>query len=456
MNILKSGLALPALAASLFLAACGGGESTREQAVIAPLPTTGSVALLFTDRASEDFAEINLNVLEAILIGGDGADGQQILFQGIEPINLLDLENFSEPVIFGEVDAGLFTKLRLIIDALELVPVDGGPSQYPPLPANGKIDLLDPDGIEVLPGRTLIVEIDMEANKAIHIVGAGNSGQYRFRPVVKAVFMDGDAGVLPDRLARLEGTAGMIGPEGTFELCDLESPDSCVDVATSDDTSIFDAEGHDAEFSALMEGATVVVIGSYSVDGSILLNAAIVEIGGNAEQIQGEVVSAPADDQFLLLRSGGNDIVVELQTGTRYYDAEGALDSSAVVLGASIEVEGVQPEKADPADPDLIRAALVFVEAGPDLQLSGTITSEPDEATRQFTLTTAMAEEQCVLVEDDADILLVDTLNSEVTMGVFTDLAMNQVVDIFGATVEGECTFSANEVIVDVDASPSP
>lgn len=456
MNTSRHAPALLASIVALSIAACGGGSTTQEQTLVTPQPTTGKVVLLLTDRASDDFSEINLNVLEARLIGGDTADGQQVLFHGIEPINLLDLENFSEPVVFGEVKAGIYTKLRLIIDQLELVPADGGPAQYPPLPANGKIDLLDPQGIEVLPGRTLIAEIDMEANKAIHIVGAGHSGRYQFRPVVKARFMDGDAGNLPDRLARLVGTASMIDPSGDFRLCDIETPDSCVNVSTGDDTSIFDGDGLATGFSSLVDGDQVAVIGSYSVDSGILLNAIILEIGGNAEQMQGEVVSNPADDQFLLLRSGGEDIVVELQADTRYYGADGALDASAITLGAQVEVEGVQPPKADPADPDLVRAALVFVEPAADEQLSGTISAAPDATTRQFTLTTEMAEDHCVAVADDASILLVDTMNSAVTMGEFDALAANQVVDVFGSTVDAECAFSANEVIVDVNASPSP
>ncbi len=449
MKISKTLLPLSMLAIPFLLSSCGGSSGNGQpDAVPGPQTTTGSIALILTDRASDDFAEINFNVIEARLIGGDGS--QQVLFQGIEPINLLALENYSEPIIFGEVEAGIYTKLRLVIDGLELVPVNGGASIYPPLPANGKIDLLDPQGIEVLPGRTLIAEIDMEANKAIHIVGAGNSGQYRFRPVVKVTFMDGDLGVLPDRLARLEGKAGMINAAGTFELCDLETPDSCIDVATDVSTSVFDSEGLETGFGTLLDGDTVVVIGNYTVDGGILLNAVILEIGGNAVQVQGEVVSDVANNEVLLLKKDGNDIVAELQAATRYYDENGARDIDAVTLGAEVEVEGVHPM----GDLGRIRAALVFIEPEEDEQLIGTIASVPDAATRQFTLQKADMSEQCVEVGAEADILLVDAALSEVTMGEFADLVQNQVVDIFGATVEGACTFLANEVIVDVNASP--
>jgi len=443
-------LALLALAASLFVASCGSGGNNSKVSNN-PTAMTGRIALLFTDRPTDEFREIKLNVTEAILIGGNSASGQQILFRGSEPIDLLDLTNYSEPIIFGEVDAGIYTKLRLVIDDLELVPNDGGPSEFPKLPANGKIDLLDPSGIEILPGRTLIAEIDMEANKAIHIVSAGNSGKYQFRPVVKAKFMDGDLGNLPDKLARLEGTASSVDPAGTFVLCDVESPDSCIDVSTDGDTGIFGADGAPTGFGTLMNSDPVVVIGSYAVNGGILLNAVVLEIGGNAEQIKGNVVSTPATDQFLVLRVGGEEIVVELQAGTKFYDENGALGAESIVIGADVEVEGVQPTKADPADPDLIRAALVFIEAEEDDQASGTIIDSLDAVMRSFGLTQTGGGDICVRVNDDADILLVDVAASEVTTATFSELAVGQVVDLFGEM--NDC-FDANEVIVDVNAGP--
>lgn len=433
-----------AVTAALVLASCGGGAGDT-----GPEPTTGTIAILFTDRPSDEFSEIKLNVTEAILIGG--GNSQQVLFRGAEPIDLLDLTNYSEPIVFGEVEAGVYTKLRLVIDDLELVPADGGPSQFPALPANGKIDLLDPNGIEVLPGRTLVAEIDMEANKAIHIVGAGNSGRYQFRPVVKAKFTDGDLGNLPLKLARLEGTAGAPDGDSNFTLCDIETPSSCIDVATGNMTSVFDNEGLPTTVSTLLGGETVVVIGNYTVNSDIILNAAVIEIGGNAEQIKGNVVSAPANDQFLVLRTGGEDIVVELQQGTKYYDADGELAASAIVIGTDVEIEGVRPAKAEETDPDLIRAALVFIEAEEDEQMSGTIIDPLAPDTRSFGLTGTGNGDICVRVNGDAYILLVDIAASEVTMATFAELAVGQVVDLFG--VMTDC-FDANEVIVDVNASP--
>jgi hypothetical protein len=441
--------ALLAAFASLSIVACGGGSGGSNESPVAATPTTGTVGLFFTDAPTDEFSAINLNVTKAVLIGSD--DGQQMLFEGSEPIDLLNLTNFNEPIVFGDVAVGTYTKLRLYIDDLELVPHVGDPI-YPALPANGKIDMLDSDGFAVLPGRTLMVEIDMDANKSIKITNAGNGKKYKFRPVVKAKFMDGG---LDNKLARVEGNVGEIysDPAGSFLLCDIDTPDSCVKVATDSTSSIFGEDGLATDFSTLAVGNMVVVIGRYQVDPDIVLNALVLEIGGNAEQVKGNVVSKPMDGTFLLLADDGSDLVIEQQPGTRYFDNMGEIGADSIVLGVDIEVEGVKPPKADEADPDLLRAALVFVEDDPDEQISGTIIEPLDADDMSFGLTLSGGGDTCVRVGDSADVLLVDDANSTVTMGTFADLALGQTVDVFGQSVADSC-FEANEVIVEVAATP--
>ncbi len=437
---------LPVLAAcaAFFIAGCGGGAGSSEEPA-APIPDTGTIGIVFTDAPSDEFESIFLDVVEATLIGGD--ERQEFVFQGSEPIDLLNLTNFSEPIVFGEVKVGNYKKLRLGIDNLELVPKDGGPSMFPALPANGKIDLLQAAGFDILPGRTIMIEIDMDANKSLKVTGAGNSGRYQFRPVVKVKIFDGG---MPHKLARLEGSVNQIfaDPAGSFELCDIDSPDHCITVSTKESTGIFDDQGLDTGFDTLADGDMVVAIGMYETDPAIVLNASVLEIGGNAEQVKGNVVSDPSDGQFLVVDVNGEDLVVELQGGTKYFDENGETGPEGIMVGVDVEIEGVKPPKADEADPDLIRAALVFLEEEDDEQLSGEIIEPLEAETRSFNLSTESGD-TCVRVDDDADILLVDEANSEVTMGEFSDLAVGQMVDLFGVTAEDSC-FDANEVIVEV------
>jgi Domain of unknown function (DUF4382) len=499
------------LASSLFVSSCGGGggsTDTNQSAQPTPVSNVGNVGkvgLLLTDKPSDDMSEINLDVTEAILIGDSG---QHTLFTGSKRINLLDLTNYSEPISFGEVPAGVYTKLRLRIDNLELVLKETGEKIYPRLPANGKVDLLDPGGFPVFPGRTMLLEIDMDANKSIHIVSAGNRGQYQFRPVVKVNVMDGG---LPDKLARLEGTVAEIlaDPVGSFLLCSLDDPDMCLVINTDETTSLFDAEGLPTTLDLLAVDDQVVVIGRYSHendddgdsdsdsdadsdsdsdngpvgdsdgdidsdadsdldsdgdsdddtdsdsdsgrdDANIQLDAIVIEIGGTATQLKGQAVSDPVDGSFLLLDGEDNQYTVELQDGTRYFGPDGELGEDAIVIGASLEIEGVIPAKADPADPDVIRAALVFIAADEDVQLSGTIKAPLDTTTSSFILATDTGD-VCVNVQEEADILLVSGVSSTVTVGSFADLALDQVVDVFGAMDDTGGCLLANEVIVTVD-----
>jgi hypothetical protein len=445
-------LAFLTLVAALFLNACGSsGSSDSDSVDITPVATTGMVGILFTDAPTDDYSAINLNVVKAILIGED--EKQEIVFEGSEPVNLLDLENFSEPLAFGEVQAGTYTKLRLIVDELELVPVIGEPIR-PHLPGNGKIDMLDADGFTVLAGRTLLMEIDMDANKSIKITDAGNSGKVNFRPVVKVKIIDG-----PERhkLARVVGSVfGEPGtPEGGFVLCDLDSPDYCVDVVTNGSTSFFDNKGLGTDFSALSDGAMVVALGMYDTDPSVVLNAVVVEVGWRAKQVQGSVVSEPMDSKFPLLADEDDALLtVELQLGTKYFDVDGETSADAIVVGPGHEVEGTKPADVDPEeDPDLMRAALVFIGAEEFEQVSGTIIDDPDPDMRSFMLTSTGGIDTCVRVNNDADILFVDEVNSEIAIAEFGNLAMDQSVDLFGLTAEDSC-FEANEVIVEGALAP--
>jgi hypothetical protein len=428
-----------ALVALLFVAACGGSSSPEPE--VEEKPTTGTVGLLFTDMPTELFDSIVLTVSGASLIGGD--DSHHVLFDSAREIDLLDLTNYSEPVVFGEVMVGSYTKIRLQLDSIELFPKDGDSFFIEKLPANGKVDLLHPDGFDVLPGRTLMIEIDVDANKSIKITGAGKSGKVNFRPVVRVEVYDTG---MPHKLARLEGYVSGEPTDPTFVLCKTSAEEFCVDVATGDTTSIFNDEGFVSDFTSIEQGDMVVVIGEYSTD-PIVLNALVVANGPDVEQVTGRV-SDPSDSQFMVLTIDGVEYTVELQagtTGTKFYDANGPIPADTIGLADKVEVEGVVPPDADPK---LIRAAFVFLEPEPTEQLSGTIapdTLDPDSFS--FELTTS--EGPVCVFADEASIVLVDTAGGIVSTGEFGDLVDDQAVDVYGAMGIDAC-FEAEEVVAEV------
>lgn len=512
----------------MFVAGCGGSSSSSGDNGTTPtgdagaqpasdVAATGTVGLILTDMPSQDFEAIVLDVTKAVLIGDD--DGQVVLFEGEREIDLLDLTNFNEPIVFGEVPVGVYTKLRLYIDDLRLYEDEDEDPISVPLPANGKIDMLDPSGIAVFPGLTLLAEIDIDANKSIKVIQTGNGG-YRFRPVVRARFMTEG---MPAKLARLEGFVDEIpvDPAGSLIVCDTIGGESCITVNTGEGTSFFDGEGGPAAFGDVMVDDPVVVIGKYMheddddgdsdsdfdsdsdsdsdmdtdgdsdgdsdsdadsdsdsdmgmeegtdaddgsdsdsdtdsdrVDNDIALMAIVVEIGGNAEQVKGTVLSTPDDSgQFLLRTSDDSQIVVALQDGTKFYGEDGPLDETVIVVGADIEVEGVRQPKEAEEDPEVIRAAFIFADSDDQEQLSGTIV-EPvpsDPLTEFFTIAPSEGTDACFRLHEDVSITFVNTEMSNVTPGEPGDLDVDQVVDLFGESAEtamSDC-FIAEDVIVE-------
>jgi len=434
------------LGLSLFLAACGGGSDGGDMPP-ALGADTGTVVLLFTDLPTDDLKEINFDVTQATLIGDQG---QQTFYNGNTRVNLLDLENYSQPIALGEVAAGTYTKLRLQIDNFEIVD-NQGEQHFPRPPANGRIDLLEPGGIEVVPGRTLVAHVDMDANKSIHVVQTGN-GEYKVRPVVRVNFMlDG----LPNELIRIEGRIAEIPDDDAvdFVLCAFDNADVCLDVSLADGACVFDAEGipiDPVDESTFAVDDPVFVIGTYvdaDGDGNPGVEAIIVEKGA-AEQLKGIVTEVPdTEGLFLVIDSAGVQITVELQQDcTKIFGPNGELLTPvALQVGQGIEVEGVTS-----GDPAVLRAAMIVLDAEDELQqLSGTIADPIVDP--GFVLATAGGD-ICVETGEDTTITVIMAGGSEMMDGSFVDLEAGQLADVYGElSMEGvEGCFQVSEVVVTI------
>jgi len=503
---------LVVLSLAFLFSACGGGGGNADTTInpLVPTSSTGTVVILLTDAPVDELSAINLDVKEVTLICGTG---QHQVFSGDKTINLLDLANYDEPIAFGEVPAGTCNKIRLQVENVELVERISGDSTFTNLPANGKIDLLDQRGFAVFPGRTLLAEIHMDANKSIHIVGNGN-GNYIFRPVVKVKIMDGG---LPAKLVRLEGIVAEIfdAVAGRFLLCHADDTESCVVVNLAEGGSVFDADGLPTEIDQLMVEDPVVAIGRFRheddddgdsdsdpdsdsdsdsdmdsdgdsdgdsdsdpdsdsdsdsdtgngedgdsdsdsdvgrVDMDLELDAIVIEIGGNATQTKGVVLSAPDENGKFQLGVGEDETVtVVIQDGTKIFGSDGELGVDSIIVDMTIVVEGVIVESGDPETPNGLNAALIFVDdAVEDDMLSGNIIDPLAADTMSFGLATDSGD-QCVELVEEAVITLVSesgdgTMNET---GEFSDLAVGQSVEVFGQSGIGGC-FQANEAVVDL------
>ncbi|NOQ90670.1 MAG: DUF4382 domain-containing protein, partial [Gammaproteobacteria bacterium] len=244
------------------LFSCSGGGTTDSSNTAAG---TGSVALLLTDAPSDDFEEINITVVKAELLSDDG---RVTLYEGERTFNLLDLTDVRIFAIRDGVPAGTYNKIRLTLsdNGIELVDYNGSNNPadydiyYPNIPGNNKLDLNPRGDFTVVAGGTLAIQIDMDANKSIHISGK----KYNFRPVV---FIDIVTDAFKERFIKLHGDITAINTvDLSFKLCNTDIPvqtdddqmkagsRGCVRVETDKTTAIFDIDGKPAAFSDLIEG----------------------------------------------------------------------------------------------------------------------------------------------------------------------------------------------------------
>jgi hypothetical protein len=360
-------LLFSAFALGLWLSACGnggGGGSTSESASSG----TGTVAVLITDAPGSEFDEINVTVIRIELLSDTG---RVTIFEGEKTFNLLQLSEVSKFFIVAEgVPAGPYDKIRMTLSDLELVRKnhqgDMIETFHPKLPGNGKLDLNPRMSFSVVQGETLLLEIDMDAKKAIHIVGTG-SGKYQFRSVVFVRILD--PGVL-GKIIRLEGTVADEPGDDEFKLClaeqNLQNGDSelCVEVHVGADTAIFDAQADPIDFEDLKKDDHVIVYARFRPDdGNPLddadddaendfdVDALVVEVGlpETFVALTGTADDAPMRGTFSFIidpaqagLDAGTTVNVQLQTETRIFSKEGdMLDASAIAARVMGTASGV-------------------------------------------------------------------------------------------------------------------
>lgn len=478
-------LALPALIAS-----CGSGGGSVGSG------GQGSVAILLTDWPTSEFNEVIVTINRIELLGED--DEKVELFSGEKTVDLLDLSG--ESMLFSissGVPAGWFSKLRLHVSSIKLVRPDSS-VVFPKLPGGGKIDLNPRRKFFVTAGETLVVELDMDAEKSIHIVKTGASGKYIFRPVVFIKILDGleEKG----RLVRVEGVARDKDTEDeTFKVCpdntvfraaktttgdDTVDPVSldgrCVPVFVEEDTSFFDNNGEPVEFSFLMNGDFVSVVGKvrfhddddwkshWDDDGDddgvtkVGVTAEVVEVG-DFLNISG-IVRSEVDtetDRFDFDPDPGQGITgdeplpVEMQDGTKVFTRKGMeLTPDEINPGLVALVDGVLVVLGSEAD--FMRAALVILETDPSetVELTGSVT-ELDTSERTFTLDRSSEDPVCVKVPEDSYLFLVTVTDGGFTSEEITidDLSNDQEVTLYGFFDTSGC-FVARVVLASPVVTP--
>ena len=201
---------------------------------------------------------------------------QRQFFEGDVTIDLRQLEASGELLsLTNNVAPGTYSKLRLYVDDITLVDLDTDGVTvlemiHPKIPANGKVELNPRGPLSVTAGETLLLQLDIDAEKSIKYHATGN-GEWKFRPVI--FIKSGDADDF-GRLTRIYGRIDQIDSEGmNFRLCQTEllsddddsddyaEDEHCVRVSIAEDTGLFGDTGAPIQFATLADGDFATVAG---------------------------------------------------------------------------------------------------------------------------------------------------------------------------------------------------
>ncbi len=447
------------------LLGCGDGSSTT----VVSNSGTGTVVVVVTDAATDDFLQIWVTVRKVELLG---AQGHFTLFEGRRVFDLLSMRDDARLLSLGhEVPAGDWSKIRLHVEDVELIrvvaredagtivecPVDVTPdpgfvceSIDPKVGGNGKIDLNPRGPITVRPGELVFVQLDLDAQKSIHIHETG-SERFIFRPVV---FVDLFA-VRPDRLVRIEGTIAEIdlaaqkllvcGTHLAFRAHARQDDgvrSRCVDVRVGPDTSIFDADGQPAALGDLAVGDEIAAVGRFRVGTgeTLVFDALWIQQGGfdAGIAVTGEILTGVVGDEFTIAPDpdgpiAADELTVRLLPGAKLFNRAGeSLAPSGLQPDLRVRVFGVL------AGETRLDASLVFVRERADLaRLRGTVTQRFDPAVGTIVIqavTPTSVGPACVAIDSGDDVFrIIDQGDQLVSDRIAPgDLQLNEVVDVFG------------------------
>lgn len=488
---------------SLFFAvlgSCSSGDTAAPNTTAG----TGSVALLLTDAPSDIFEEINITVTKAELLSDSGA---VTVFQGERTFDLLDLTDARIFAIREGIAAGTYNKIRLTLTQIELVDYNdqNEPAQflkyYPKLPGKGKLDLNPRGSFDVVSGGTLTIQIDMDANKSVHIVGNG-ADKYQFRPVVFITIVTDS---YEERYVKLYGEIDAIDAnDQSFKLCKTDIPvktsdddeddssNGCVRVVTDTTTSIFDINGMPAAFINLVEGEAATVFGYLQRDNSsdddfvqniagaktkkndddkddhegdnddyhekdndddrelddLVLKAALIELGSESafKKLNGTATSVvDINDQFTMDVDPGQGFItplslkVQIQAGTILINLQGEpVSRNDIDSGKLVNARGMIDISTD-----TLFASLIMVDTDSSTQLIGTVGASPDNSCG-FTLKTAGGDRSIATNSETKAFLVIAGTSSPIEVAGLTP---DQPADVYGNENAGTSCFDAHTII---------
>lgn len=289
------GLLSVTIISSLFSCGSGGGGSGAGGSE-ADGTGFGSVAVFIADAPSDEYSAIYITINEVTLLPPDGDTSRSpvVIYRSDtgKTINLLDYRDNNDYLlkISHRVPSGSYEKIRLEISHIWAEPKPDSSAictNNIKLPS-GKIDLNPKGTFYVQRGGSLMIRLDIDANKALDIHPAGSSGKCIFRPVVFVDITEGKpvhhcpqiiSGKITDILKDSQGQI-------TGFTLDRSDHGDQVTVILLSNTVIFDG---DFQLPGILSiGQNVKIVGT--LDANLNFNASIVVIG-DVLQVKGDVES---------------------------------------------------------------------------------------------------------------------------------------------------------------------
>ena len=367
-----------ALAVVGFYACGGSGGGGDSGSPSSSSNGTGTVAVFLTDGPADEYDELWVNVTEVSLIPhDDGSTTVPVVVYTSTSEHWLNLLAFRDEdfllTVNNRIPAGSYEKIRLRIR--EIKPVGGSCTDMEIKLPSGKIDLVPGGTFEVEPGETLVIRLDIDANKSINLKKAGKSGKCVFRPVIfvdiePLGWMPGCPKIVRGELVEFIDDDNGNGIEG-FKL-KLSGDRGTLDVYVSDNTVIFGDDGLSTAVDDLAAGQRLWVRGCLDSKGyfqaSEVVIGEVIRLNGIAQSIVNEqnTFSLAIDpgqsitDQTISVALSGKTLLL--------MGCDDAVEKSAIIPGLPLQVIG----KVSLED-QTFRAIVIFVKP-----LSGELLSKED------------------------------------------------------------------------------
>ncbi len=159
-------LILFALSITLLLSGCVSSDGT------------GNFQLYLTDQPIDNAEEILVTISEISVQREE--EGFSTVWSGEKTYDLLKLRNKEEKIIDITLEEGTYTQIRLVVTEGQIV--IASESHEMTVPSS---EVKIPFVFNIMKDGSTEIVLDFEAEHSIHVVNAGQSGEYILRPVIR-------------------------------------------------------------------------------------------------------------------------------------------------------------------------------------------------------------------------------------------------------------------------------